>query len=64
MDGRVVFISDNIHHTFRCYANGANASNPSCATTVALPSDPNAETNFGLYQRLFGRADGFVIGEF
>jgi prepilin-type N-terminal cleavage/methylation domain-containing protein/prepilin-type processing-associated H-X9-DG protein len=66
-DGHVAFVSENIHHTFRCaFGNPTvqNTGNPSCAGTLPLASDPNANTNFGTYQRLFGRADGFVVGEF
>jgi len=63
-DGHVVFMSENIHHTFRCAVNGGNTGNTTCPGTLALVSDPNANTNFGTYQRLFGRSDGFVVGEF
>lgn len=63
-DGRVQFISENIQHTFRCYTPGANTSNPTCASTVDYAADPNIANTFGLYQRLFGRADGFPIGEY
>lgn len=63
-DGRVRFISDTIHHTFRCYQSNVNTTNPSCAGTLAYTADPNLTNTFGLYQRLFGRSDGFVIGEF
>ncbi|WP_437206896.1 DUF1559 domain-containing protein [Planctomicrobium sp. SH664] len=64
-DGHVSFISENIHHTFRCWGNNSNTNNSNCsAATPTLVADANAATTYGLYQRLFSRADGFIIGEF
>ncbi|MCA9064883.1 MAG: DUF1559 domain-containing protein [Planctomycetaceae bacterium] len=51
-DGSVRFISENIQHTTRVWQ-------------AADPFDSaNGGANYGIYQRLFSRADEHVIGEF
>ena len=57
-DGTVRFVSENIQHT-----------NRTCPTTGGNPCpDPfdsaNGGAGYGLYQRLFSRADGLTIGDF
>ncbi|HVJ68218.1 MAG TPA: DUF1559 domain-containing protein [Caulifigura sp.] len=63
-DGHVAFISENIQHTFRCYNTSTGTNNPTCAATPDYTVDANLANTFGLYQRLFGRSDGFPVGEF
>ncbi len=65
-DGSVHFISENIHHTQRCWADGANTFNVNCPGTAQFNTapEPGRTNSFGIYQRLAGRNDGMVIGEF
>jgi len=51
-DGSVRFVSENIQHTGRSW----NAGDPYDAA--------NGGAGYGIYQRLFSRDDGLVIGEF
>jgi prepilin-type N-terminal cleavage/methylation domain-containing protein/prepilin-type processing-associated H-X9-DG protein len=60
-DGSVRFISENIQHTSWC--------SPESGGWMNCMGDPYAKTrdqgnSYGIYQRLFSRADGLVIGEF
>jgi prepilin-type processing-associated H-X9-DG protein len=59
-DGSVRFISENIHHTSR--------SNDAFGGFDPIRNDPydraNNGADYGTYQRLWSRADGYVIGEF
>ncbi len=52
-DGSVRFVSENIQHTATAWVNNMNAYDL-----------PNNGAGYGIYQRLFSRADGLVIGEF
>jgi prepilin-type N-terminal cleavage/methylation domain-containing protein len=67
-DGSVHFISENIDHTFRCYdgitGNTTNVNNPTCPGTLPFGQDPNPSASLGTYQRLHGRNDALVVGEF
>jgi prepilin-type N-terminal cleavage/methylation domain-containing protein len=79
LDGAVRFISENIHHTGRCWCV-ACADPPHALTDCAIwPPGPNgtgrydqqfnadqtlAGQQLGLYQRLGGTNDGLVVGEF
>lgn len=56
LDGSVRFISETIAHTETQYAY--SIFNPNVASQTSNPETP------GLYQRLHGRDDGLVIGEF
>lgn len=54
-DGSARFISENIQHTARQFV----------AATQSDPFDGiNGGANYGLYQRLFSRSDGLVLGEY
>lgn len=59
-DGSVRFISENIHHTGRGGKNNGR--------WAGVRNDPydaaNAGADYGLYQRLWSRADGLVLDEF
>jgi len=59
-DGSVRFISENIHHTCRsCWEFGG------WRPVRADPYDRgNGGADYGLYQRLFSREDGFVVDAF
>jgi prepilin-type N-terminal cleavage/methylation domain-containing protein/prepilin-type processing-associated H-X9-DG protein len=57
-DGSVRFLSENIQHT-------AHACAPIMNNICQNPYDRNNMNNgYGIYQRLFSKADGLVIGEF
>jgi len=56
LDGSVRFVSDTIAHTETQYA--FSIFNPKVAAQTSTPETP------GLYQRLHGRDDGLVQGEF
>ena len=60
-DGSVRFVSENIQHTGRQWANGDGGSPP-------IRRDPYDQANggvgYGIYQRLYSLQDGWPIGEF
>ncbi|HVJ86239.1 MAG TPA: DUF1559 domain-containing protein [Caulifigura sp.] len=63
-DGSVRFLSENIHHTGRCWDGDEHTLSNCAQWTTAYDVDPNASVTLGTYQRLGGRNDGQPIGEF
>ena len=64
-DGSVRFISENIQHTCRgCKHRGGWGAIWTGNNTTDEYDDSNGGADFGLYQRLFARSDGFTVGEF
>ena len=60
-NGSVRFVSENIHHTGRQWANSDGGS-------PAIRADPydgaNGGAGYGIYQRLYSINDNLPVGEF
>jgi len=63
-DGSVRFISENVHNTGRCWGPTEHTQTNCSVWTTTFDVDPNPNATLGTFQRLAGRNDGLVVGEF
>ncbi|MDX1966275.1 MAG: DUF1559 domain-containing protein [Planctomycetaceae bacterium] len=63
-DGQVRFISQNVHHTGRCYDTTTHTVTNCAVWPGPFELDPNPGATYGLFQRLAGRNDNQVVGDF
>lgn len=63
-DGSVRFVSENIHHTGRCWNATVHTDTDCSQWTTNFDADPNATVSLGTYQRLAGVNDGLPLSEF